>query len=127
MNIVTPRCIFCGSRNVIKWCGRYNKLGRKQRYQCKECSTKKGRTVTFTPDDGFRWRHHSPDVIVETLSLHTRGMSESEASDHMWQHHGVVVGTGTIKRWIEEYSRRVGEYTNSLEPTIKGKMRSWSR
>ncbi len=83
----------------MEWTRRRNLSGWKQCWRCKGC----GRT--FTPDDGFLWKHHPPGV-VEALSLHLRGMSERDVSDHLWRHHGVRVSPGTVNRWVLEYAHR---------------------
>lgn len=113
-------CSYCGTERVIKWDKRHNKSGTKQRYQCKDCTAKNGKNVTFTPNDGFLRKKHHKDIIVETVSLHVRGMSGSEAADHMWQIHGAGMHRTTVTRWSVEYSHLLKSYTDKLEPEIKG-------
>lgn len=47
-------------------------------------------------------------------------MSESDVCDHMWQHHDTRIGTGTIHRWLIEYSDLLGGFLATLSPSIKG-------
>jgi len=109
-----PLCRFCLGSLVVRWCRRWNISSVKQRWLCKRC----GRT--FTPDDGFLWRHHKPEVIVEALSLHIRGLSQLEASDHLWQNHAVKLNWGTICRWIMDYSGMLSRFIAHLRPRLKG-------
>jgi len=109
-----PPCRFCHGHGVTGWGRRYNVSSIKQRWYCKHC----GRT--FTHDDGFLWRHHSGMVIAESLSLHLRGCSESDAANHMWQSHGVKVNGGTIHRWIHAYTRRLQRFLSPLKPRLRG-------
>jgi len=109
-----PPCRFCHGHKVIGWGRRYNRSSIKQRWYCKHCSR------TFTHDDGFLWRHHSGLVIAESLSLHLRGCSESDAANHMWQNHGVLLNGGTIHRWIQDYSRRLQRFLSRFKPRLRG-------
>ena len=109
-----PLCRFCHERYVTRWCKRYNISSVKQRWYCKGCDR------TFTHDDGFLWRHHVGVVIAESLSLHLRGCSESDAADHMWQNHGVVVDSRTVNRWVGDYSCRLMIFLNHFKPRLKG-------
>lgn len=109
-----PPCRFCHRRDVTKWCKRYNISGIKQRWYCKPCDR------TFTPDDGFLWRHHRSMVIAESLSLHLRGCSESDTVNHMWQNHGVQVNSRTVHRWVGDYSTRLGWFLSLHKPRLRG-------
>ena len=109
-----PPCRFCHGRLVTRWGRRYNLSSVKQRWRCKSC----GRT--FTHDDGFLWRHHTGMVIAESLSLHLRGCSESDAANHMWQSHGVRVNGGTIHRWIRAYTPRLQGFLSLFKPKLRG-------
>jgi len=113
-DIDRPPCRFCHGRRVTGWGRRYNLSSAKQRWYCKRC----GRT--FTHDDGFLWRHHTGMVIAESLSLHLRGCSESDAVDHMWQAHGVLLNGGTIHRWIQDYSTRLHGFLSLFKPKLRG-------
>jgi len=109
-----PPCRFCHEHQVIRWGRRYNVSSIKQRWRCRNC----GRTFTY--DDGFLWRHHTGVVIAESLSLHLRGCSESDAASHMWQSHGIWVNGGTIHRWIEDYATHLNTFLNLLKPKLRG-------
>jgi len=113
-DIDRPPCRFCHGYRVTGWGRRYNLSSIKQRWHCKKCGK------TFTHDDGFLWRHHSGMVIAESLSLHLRGCSESDAANHMWQSHGVRVNGGTIHRWIHAYALRLQRFLSSFKPKLRG-------
>jgi transposase-like protein len=59
-------------------------------------------------------------VIAESLSLHLRGCSESDAASHMWQSHGVRVNGGTIHRWLEDYAAHLNKFLRLLKPKLRG-------
>lgn len=109
-----PPCRFCHGQRVTGWGKRYNRSSIKQRWYCKLCNR------SFTVDDGFLWRHHSGMVIAESLSLHLRGCSESDAVDHMRQNHDAKISRGTIHRWIQDYSRSLRRSLHRFKPRLKG-------
>jgi len=59
-------------------------------------------------------------VIAESLSLHLRGCSESDAANHMWQCHGVLLNGGTIHRWVQDYSTRLYGFLGLFKPMLRG-------
>ena len=95
---VNLKCLFCKSKKIVRRGLRYNKLGKKQKYQCLECKK------WFIEDDGFKRMRHRPEDIARAVSLHSDGLSLFRTKDHIWQHDGVKVIKRTISQWAKKYS-----------------------
>lgn len=77
---------------------RYNKVGKKQKYLCRDCQQ------WFVKDDGFKRMRYKPKDIVRVVSLRNDGLSLLRTQDHIWQHDGVKVTRRTISQWTKKYS-----------------------
>lgn len=107
-------CRFCKSSRIIKWSKRRNLFTIKQRWLCKNCKR------TFTPDDGFLWRHYNPLIIVGALALYIMGLSENNVVDYFWQQLAIKFSTSSLFRWKLEYSKRIKGFVDKFVPEIKG-------
>lgn len=108
------KCRFCLSRKVVEHGVRRNKYVCKQRYLCKRC----GRT--FVINDGFINKKFPPDIITISLDLWNRGLSLRQIKYHMKQHHNININHVTILNWLRYYGHQVKNYTDKLEPDLKG-------
>ena len=85
------KCSFCkSSENIVKSGFRQNKSGKKQRYQCNDCSH------LFVPNDGFWKMKHSPEIIAEALSCKKRGMSYEDVSKHFYEYNRADISAVSI-------------------------------
>jgi transposase-like protein len=97
---------------------RYNKLGTKQLYLCKNCERK------FIQQDGFERMRHRKEDIARAIHLHERGLSLADVKDHLWQHDGVKVTRECIRYWIKKYSLFLKSGKSSGKTKIKRKATS---
>jgi len=93
-----PKCLNCKSKNLMKRGFRYNEVGKKQKYLCRNCR------CWFVKPDGFERMRHKPEDIVRAVSLRNDGLSLLRTQDHIWQHDGVKVTRRTISQWTKKYS-----------------------
>ena len=92
------KCYNCNSKDVRKRGFRYNKTGKRQKYQCFRCKK------WFIEDDGFKGMRHKKKDIARAIHLHNEGLSLFQVKDHLWQHDGVRVSRETIREWKNKYS-----------------------
>lgn len=95
MSLICPKC---KSHDIVKKGFRYNRKGKKQKYQCYKCK------IYFVEPDGFERMRHKSKTIVRAIHMHEDGMSLSKVQNHLWQHDGVKVTRSTIGNWIAKYS-----------------------
>ena len=91
-------CLKCKSKNIWKRGFRYNKIGKKQKYHCKDCG------FWFIEDDGFKRMRNKKEIIVRAIHLHNEGLSLFQIQDHLWQHDGVKVTRQGVGYWCRKYS-----------------------
>ena len=91
-------CGKCKSGNIRKHGFRYNKLGKKQRFQCIDCK------YLFVVDDGFKKVKHKKEVIVRAIHQYNDGLSLSKIQNHLYQHDGVAISRVGILNWVNKYS-----------------------
>ena len=94
------KCYSCKSSNIAKKGFRYNKTGKKQKYQCVKCK------AWFILDDGFKKMRFKNRIIVKAVHQHIDGLSLDKVKNHLWRHEGVKVTKWTISEWTSKY----GEY-----------------
>ena len=91
-------CPECKSKNIWKRGFRKNKLGKKQKYHCKDCDS------WFVENDGFKRMRFKKEIIVKAIHQHIDGFSLFKVQYHLWQHEGVKVSRKTILLWERKYS-----------------------
>lgn len=91
-------CPKCKSKNIWKRGFRYNKVGKKQKYHCKDCD------FWFIDDDGFKRMRFKKEIIVKAIHQHIDGFSLFKVQYHLWQHEGIKVSRKTILLWERKYS-----------------------
>ena len=97
-------CIYCKSKSIVKFGKRKTKeRGRIQRYLCKLCKR------TFCEDDGFKWKHYSPSVILDALELFVGGLTLRFLDQFM------SISKDTILRWIFEYVTKLDGYIDRFK------------
>lgn len=101
-------CRYCGSKNIVNNGFRKTKQrGNVKIYKCKDC----GRT--FCEDDGFKWKHHSKDMILNAIELYVGGGVSLRFLAQL-----IRVSKNTILRWVLEYAGKIARFTNRLVPRI---------
>jgi len=92
------RCPSCKSSRLLKQGYRKNKIGKKQKYQCRVCKS------WFVEDDGFKRMRHKPKIISRAIHMHNDGLSLFQVRNHLWQYDGVKVSREAIRRWVKKYN-----------------------
>jgi transposase-like protein len=105
-------CLYCGSTSVIRRGHRRNQNRKLQRFYCNDCKK------WFVLNDGFSKMQNDPKVITVALDAYFRGMSLRDVRDHLRQFYGVKVHYVTILRWVGKYTKVIGNYVDSIAPTI---------
>lgn len=95
---MTTICPSCQSSTIVKQGFRYNKIGKKQKYQCRDCKS------YFVEDDGFKGMHFKPEIITRAVHMHIDGLSLSKVQNHLYQHDGVSVSRWSICKWDKKLS-----------------------
>lgn len=90
-------CPKCKSKRITRRGFRYNKCGKKQKYQCMNCNH------WFVEDDGFKRMRHNSIVIVRAIHMHNDGMSLFNVKNHLWQYDKVKISREAIRKWCEKY------------------------
>lgn len=92
-------CFFCNkSSNIVKAGFRCNKVGKKQRYMCNNCSR------SFVPDDGFRKMKTPKELIVKAIHQYNDGLSLSKVKNHLNQHENISRSRVSVLNWVKKYS-----------------------
>lgn len=106
-------CPECKSNKIIMRGFRYNKLSKKQKYQCTDCEH------WFVEDDGFKRMRHKPAVIVRAIHMHNDGMSLFNVKNHLWQYDKVNISREAIRLWGNKY----GIFLKSTKEKSKTKIK----
>lgn len=109
------KCPNCESENLMKRGFRYNKIGKKQKYLCRNCEH------WFVEPDGFERMRHKPEDIVRAVSLRNDGLSLLRTQDHIYQHDGVKATRRTISEWTKKYSNFLKSDTFTSQTKAKRK------
>ena len=91
-------CESCKSLKVAKKGFRYNRLGKKQKYQCLSCNH------WFVEDDGFKRMRNKPEVIARAIHQFADGLSLEKVRNHLNQHDETKVSRWTIREWAVKYN-----------------------
>ncbi len=92
------KCPICKKSNLLKQGFRINKIGKKQKHQCRDCKK------WFVKNDGFNRMRFKKEIIVKAIHRHIDGFSLFKVQYHLWQHDGVKVSRKTILQWTKKYS-----------------------
>jgi len=101
-------CIYCNSKNTIKWCKRKTNRGNIQRYKCKSCNK------YFTLDDGFKGMRNSSHKITLCLDLFFKGVSTRKIQEHLQAFYPHNSSNVSIYKWVIKYSNLISDYTRKL-------------
>jgi len=115
--IVFDACIYCRSKEIIKWGVRHNKYGDIQKFACKAC----GRF--FTVNLGFEGMKHDPQGVTAAMQLYFSGESlrNTARSLHMI---GVYVSYKTVYLWIRKYTELMERYLVTVQPQVSDTWRA---
>jgi transposase-like protein len=110
-------CIYCHSRDLMKWGVRHNKYGDIQKFACKAC----GRF--FTVNLGFEKMKHDPHGITAAMQLYFSGASLRNTARSL-RLIGVEVSPRTILRWIDKYTNLMEGYLSTVRPQVSDTWRA---
>ena len=115
ISVLKPKeCIFCKSKEIIKWSFRFNHTTKKQRWKCNFCNK------LFTVDDGFFHLHKKRELLTTCLDLYMNGLSLRKIRNHIKQFTEQGISHMQILRWIIKYSQILTNYTRNFEPQLSG-------
>ncbi len=92
------RCIYCGSRNIIKKGLRKNKFVVKQIYKCKSCRKR------FVLDD-LENKTYPAKVVMRAISNYNLGYNLEKSAKLINQRYKIKVPVKTIYSWIREFEK----------------------
>ena len=101
-------CEKCNSNKIRKHGFRYNKSGKKQRFQCKDCK------YIFIIDDGFKKMKHKKEVIVRAIHQYNDGLSLSKVQNHLYQHDNTSISRSGILSWVKKYSNVIKKTSSHM-------------
>ena len=108
-------CVFCKSRNYVKWGKRKTEnRGFIQTYKCRDCKKR------FTNDDGF-YRMRNPETkITSAIDLYFSNLSSRKVRNHFRRHLPQNASHVSILNWCRKYVLKVTKFTNTLQPQLSG-------
>jgi len=116
IDVETPACRFCRSALVIRAGWRYNRSGKKRRFQCKACGKR------FTVDDGFLRMRFKRGTVTAAIDLCQVSKSLREARDWLARHwHEWPRSHVSIWRWLHKFGRLVKRLLERLVPRLSGR------
>lgn len=102
-------CEKCKSEKIIKQGMRKNKGGNKQKYKCLECG------AYFIIDPAKHLKGNARMVCL-VLDMYYKGNSLRDIKDTLYKNFGLKLHHETIRRWINRFMERIGDYTATLKP-----------
>lgn len=108
----TGGCTFCGSTSTVKIGFRHNVHGDVQRLLCKTCGHKFSK-------GGFEKVKATVEVIVKTLDLHFKGLSQRKIVEQLETIDNVKVTQPCVLKWIRKYIRLMGGYVERFPPQLR--------
>jgi len=105
-------CPYCKSENLIKRGIRKTNLGNKQRYFCKDCNKR------FVLD--IKKIKGNEKLLTLAMDCYYKGLSYRDISDQFAQFYGLKLHHETIRRWVLRFSKVLNNYSNKVQPKIKG-------
>jgi len=114
---INVSCVFCKSRNYVKWGKRKTQdRGLIQTYKCQDCNKR------FTNDNGFyRMRNHE-NKITSAIDLYFSNLSSRKVRNHFRRHLPKNASHVSVLNWCRKYVLKVTNYVNKLNPQLSGKM-----
>jgi transposase-like protein len=110
-------CIYCKSKDLIKWGLRHNKFGDIQKFSCKGCGK------IFTVNVGFERMKHNPQGITTAMQLYFSGESLRNVAKSL-KLLGVEVSHQTVWNWIAKYTELMGKYLEQIMPQVSNTWRA---
>lgn len=108
-------CENCESIEVTKKGFRYNKMGKKQKYQCLSCHH------WFVEDDGFKRMRNNPEIITRAIHQFADGFSLEKVKNHLYQHDETKISRWTIRKWAVKYNALLKKKSrNSMFQRLRG-------
>lgn len=109
--LATDSCLFCKSKDLIRFGIRKNKSGNIQRFSCKECHK------TFSINLGFSRMKNSPENITSALQMYFTGESLRNIQQFLTLK-GINVSYKTVYVWIKKYMKIMQDYLNKITPQV---------
>jgi transposase-like protein len=108
-----PKCVYCGSENIIKRGIRKNKNGAKQRYLCKNCN----RRFVY---DAFKRMKVNGKIVTLVMDLYYKGLSLRDIADTIYQFYGIKLHHETVRIWILRFTKIMNDFVKKLKPKVSG-------
>ena len=109
----TKKCPYCSSTKLVKNATRKTRRGIIQRIRCKECH----RRFIEQP---MKYIKADAKIVCLTMDLYYKGLSLRDISDTLHQFYGITVHFDTVRRWIQKFTEKMNEYTNTMKPKTGG-------
>ena len=94
--MLTPICIYCSSKNIVKRGTRKNKYQTIQLYLCKDCNK------TFDLQKAKN-KQYPLKIILEGLTLYNLGHSLEKATKLLKEKSGIKISSTTLENWVKEF------------------------
>lgn len=108
-----PICPHCKSNNLIKRGIRKTKLKQVQRYGCNDCEKR----FTLEPIKHIKVNYK---FVTLAMDCYFKGLSYRDIADQFKQFYNIDLHHETIRRWILKFSKVLNNYSNKIQPQIKG-------
>jgi transposase-like protein len=105
------KCVYCGSKHIVKDGQRHNKAGDIQKWACLDCEN------YFSVNVGFDKMKHDPKAITTALQLYFSGESLRKTQEAL-RLLGVEVSHQTVYNWIRKYVGLMEKYLDRLTPKV---------
>jgi transposase-like protein len=113
----TDKCVYCGSKHIVKDGQRHNKAGDIQKWACLDCGD------YFSVNIGFERMKHNPKAITTALQLYFSGESLRKTCQSL-RLLGVEVSHQTVFNWIRKYVGLMEKYLDQITPRVSDTWRA---
>ncbi len=107
----TDKCVYCGSKHIVKDGQRHNKAGDIQKWACLDCGD------YFSVNIGFERMKHNPKAITMAMQLYFGGAS-LRSTQRALALQGVNFSHVAILGWIRKYVGLMQEYVSMIGPQV---------
>ena len=106
-------CPYCASKNIIKFGVRQTQIGKKQRFNCKDCNKK----FVLSPIPRIKG---NAKLVCLAMDYFYKGLSYRDIADQFKQFYGLELHHETIRRWVLKFSKVMEKYSKTLTPKTCG-------
>ena len=106
-------CIFCKSKNTVKWGKRKTKdRGIIQTHKCLKCGKR------FTVDNGFYRMRNSESKITMSIDMYLSNLSSRKMRNQLQRHFNHKISHVSILDWVRKYVLKVHKFVDRLKPQL---------